>query len=81
MLEGEGGIGDLDEDREGVGPIYRGKKNDFAMKFLKVSVTKPLENHQSVKYKCSLTLSRTIEALKRLHIEHWRPPRPSKHIE
>ena len=39
----------LKAPRAPVGPIYRGKKNDFAMKFLKVSVTKPLENHQSVK--------------------------------
>ena len=31
MLGGEGGIGDLDEDREEVGPIYRGKKTNFAM--------------------------------------------------
>jgi len=31
----------LKAPRAHVGPIYRGKKTDFAMKFLKVSVTKP----------------------------------------
>ena len=36
---------------------------------LKVSVTKHAENHHSFKWKYSLTLRRTMEALRRQHIE------------
>ena len=47
-------------------------------KLLKVSFTKHVENQHCVKWKYSLTLSRTMGALRRQHIGRWKAPQAPK---